>query len=300
MGFGLRRPEMLQFEKPKREPLSDSAICFQATLPLAFVEAEPYTKLDGDRNRETLRSEGVNRVDPWKRHGCVVYKTRVREESLGGSMDPLASSENQENQENLENPVQEQSFRDNASHDNASAPLTSGQIQNAWLAVCNQAVKGLEVASERLKVGFHNVLNQQKGYSVNGLHRLSDALHEAVSSLSQQNDRTMAEYINSLRVQVDKATHYLENKQSNEVLTHLNAAIRKQAGLFVGSMFVTGLVVTRLLHSLEKSNSSKPTTQASSNESSMGVQNPLSESLDDDMISEAAHRISSASADPME
>lgn len=139
-------------------------------------------------------------------------------------------------------------------HDVPESGEGKGSLGGTWKktregmwAVREQAGQSIEAARERIREGARNALLQQKDKSVAGLKRISFAIHETAGKLNQEGDRTLAEYTDLLGNQVEKAADYLDEREASVLLSDLESFARRQAALFVGGMFVAGLVVARLL-----------------------------------------------------
>jgi hypothetical protein len=120
-------------------------------------------------------------------------------------------------------------------------------------AIRDQASQSLETARQKLREGARSVVVEQKGRTVSGLRRLSQAIHDTANKLQNEGDRTLAEYADAVGSQVERAAGYLDEREPAAVLQDFEAFARRQAGLFVGGMFVAGLIVARLLRSAPRS-----------------------------------------------
>jgi hypothetical protein len=132
-------------------------------------------------------------------------------------------------------------------HEEAGFEGALKKTQEGMRSMKEQASQSLEQARRRLKEGARNTLFEQKDKSVAGLQRISSAIHEAATRLNQEGDHTLAEYTEMLGAQVEKAKDYLRDRDPSTVLRDLEGFARRQAGLFIGAMFVTGLIVGRLI-----------------------------------------------------
>jgi len=121
------------------------------------------------------------------------------------------------------------------------------KTQEGIRSMKEQASESFESMRRQFSDSARRVLIQQKDRSVTGLKRLSAAIHDAASRLDSGGDHTLAEYTDLLGNQVDRAANYLQERDAGEVMRDLESLVRRQAGLIVGGMFVTGLVVARLI-----------------------------------------------------
>lgn len=140
-------------------------------------------------------------------------------------------------------------------------------LENAWKktqegirSMKDQANQGLESVRQRLGDSARSTFIEQKDRSVAGLRRLSLAIHEAAAKLDEEGDHTLAEYTELLSGQVEKAAEYLKHREPGVVLRDFEGFARRQAGLFIGGMFVTGLVVARLIKAAREDRESSATT----------------------------------------
>ncbi len=157
-------------------------------------------------------------------------------------------------------PMQNPEERDETRFGPEGMPGGEEGIQSAWKktqegirSMKEQATQSLESARQRLSEGARNTLVEQKDKSVAGLRRISSAIHEAAAKLDEEGDHTLAEYTSALGTRVEQAADYLKDRDPATVLHEFEDFARRQAGLVIGGMFVTGLIVGRLIQSSRRS-----------------------------------------------
>lgn len=123
------------------------------------------------------------------------------------------------------------------------------KTQEGIRSMKEQASHGIENARQRLSEGARNGLQEQKDRSVSSLKHISSAIHEAAHKLESEGDRTLADYAHMLGSKVESAAGYLDNRDPSNLLQDFESFARRQAGFFIGGMFITGLVVARLIKS---------------------------------------------------
>lgn len=123
------------------------------------------------------------------------------------------------------------------------------KTQEGIRSMKEQASQSIESARQRLSEGARSSVQEQKDKSVSSLKRVSSAIHEAAHKLEDEGDRTLADYAHMLGSKVENAANYLDQRDPSLVLKDLEGLARRQAGLFIGGMFLTGLVVARLIKS---------------------------------------------------
>lgn len=134
------------------------------------------------------------------------------------------------------------------------------KTQEGIRSMKQQAGQSLESVRQRLSQNARSTLVEQKDKSVSGLRRISSAIHEAAARLDEEGDHTLAGYTDTLGTQIEKAANYLENRDPSTVLRDVEGFARRQAGLFIGGMLVTGLIVGRLIQSARESRGEGGTT----------------------------------------
>jgi ElaB/YqjD/DUF883 family membrane-anchored ribosome-binding protein len=107
---------------------------------------------------------------------------------------------------------------------------------------------------EQAKDKAATVLDDKKTTLASGLTSVADSLRQVGNSAQapgEQNQVTdlAAKYTDSLANQVEKFSHYLENRDLNQMLRDVESYARRNPALFVGGAFALGFLAARFLKS---------------------------------------------------
>lgn len=124
-----------------------------------------------------------------------------------------------------------------------------GKAREGFESMKHQASQSLEQGREKLKQSARGYVADQKNRGAGSLRRFSHAVHETAQRLRDEGDNTLAEYTDAAANQVDKAAHYIEQREPSDLMHDAEGLIRRQAGLFIGGMFVAGVIAARMIRS---------------------------------------------------
>ncbi len=124
-----------------------------------------------------------------------------------------------------------------------------GRTRESFASARAQASQTMEEARQRLREGAQTAVTSQKDRAVGSLRRISRAVEETADRLNEDGDPTLAEYTRAVSSRIEKAAGFLEHREPAELLADAEGIIRRQAALFIGGMFVAGLIVARVMRS---------------------------------------------------
>jgi hypothetical protein len=91
-------------------------------------------------------------------------------------------------------------------------------------------------------------LDYRKYRSRQRLNRVADALRNAGANVNESDD-AVARYMDRLAEGVERTAAYLDQKDVNEILHDAREMARRRPELFVGGLFIAGLMLGRFLRS---------------------------------------------------
>jgi hypothetical protein len=92
-------------------------------------------------------------------------------------------------------------------------------------------------------------LSSQRQRAVGSLGTLASVLHDAGTQARQQDEATIARYVDLVADQVDSFAKALEDQDFNQLLTSTGQFARRQPALFLAAAFAVGFAGARLLKS---------------------------------------------------
>lgn len=104
-------------------------------------------------------------------------------------------------------------------------------------------------AARQLREKGQSLLGEQKTRAAASLEGVGKAIHDAGSRLEREDDNTLASYVHGAADQVQVLADYLKNKQVEDLYQDTCNLARRRPELFVGGMFVAGLLLARFAKS---------------------------------------------------
>lgn len=127
-----------------------------------------------------------------------------------------------------------------------------------------QAFSGAEITDRSIKAGEHvrdaaaeavgrmreqgrSVVAEQKNRAAEELSHFGKAIHCAADTLREEGDDNIANYAELAAAKIDRATHYLQERDLGRLVDDAEEATRRRPELVYGGLFVAGLALSRFL-----------------------------------------------------
>ena len=128
----------------------------------------------------------------------------------------------------------------------ASAPE---QAKQAVQGAAEQAKQAAGDVAAQAKDQATGQLASQKDRAASSLGGVADALRQTSQNLNQNEQRTVANYVNQAADRVERFQGYLRTQDVGAIIDDVERMAREQPVLFLGSAFMLGLVAARFLKS---------------------------------------------------
>jgi hypothetical protein len=92
-------------------------------------------------------------------------------------------------------------------------------------------------------------LTTQKDRATDGLGTVASAVRQTGQHLREQQNETVAQYVEKAAEQLERLSNNLREKDVNELLHDAQRLARRQPALFIGGSFAVGLLAARFLKS---------------------------------------------------
>jgi hypothetical protein len=92
-------------------------------------------------------------------------------------------------------------------------------------------------------------LSTQKDRATDGLGSIAQAVRQTTGKLREEQQDTMAQYVEKAADQIERLSNSLRDKDVNELLQDAQRFARQQPALFIGGSFAVGLLAARFLKS---------------------------------------------------
>lgn len=140
------------------------------------------------------------------------------------------------------------------------APGTVDQVKATAGQVGDKAGQLVDQAKEQAMPMLGNQLGSQKDRAVGGLGTTADALRQTSQHLREQDQGSVAQYIDQAADRVEHFAGYLRQRQLGDLVQDAERFARRQPGLFLGGAVALGLLGARFL----KSSGQRGSAQAAS------------------------------------
>ena len=117
----------------------------------------------------------------------------------------------------------------------------------AAAAVKQQAADAVAEVSRDLRARGERLLSEQKRRAADGLQEMGTSIQEAAGRLSDGPLEPVGPYVEAAAEQIDRASQYLADHEVADLIRDAERAVLSRPQLFLGGMFVTGLLVARFL-----------------------------------------------------
>ena len=92
-------------------------------------------------------------------------------------------------------------------------------------------------------------LTTQKDRATDGIGSVASAVRQTGRHLREQQNETVAQYVEKAAEQLERFSNSLRDKDVNELLQDAQRLARRQPALFIGGSFAVGLLAARFLKS---------------------------------------------------
>jgi hypothetical protein len=92
-------------------------------------------------------------------------------------------------------------------------------------------------------------LDAQKGRATEGLDAIAHAVRQTTQQLRNEQQGTLADYIEKVADQLERVSGGIRDKNVNELMRDAQQLARRQPALFIGGSFAAGLLLARFLKS---------------------------------------------------
>lgn len=100
-------------------------------------------------------------------------------------------------------------------------------------------------------------IEESKNQMAEQVGGLAKAFHRGSEELRNDELGRLAEQSEWLAGRVEELQHYLQERDTSELLDDIRGVARRQPGWFLGGLFAAGMVTARFLHSSESSGSER-------------------------------------------
>lgn len=109
--------------------------------------------------------------------------------------------------------------------------------------------EGAQSAKERVQAEAERGFERGKSRVVTQIHGVAEAFRRTGEQLREEEQSDLAGYTDKIAEQVDKVSHYLDDKGLRGAVSDLEGFARQRPALFVGGALAVGLVAARFLRS---------------------------------------------------
>jgi hypothetical protein len=127
-----------------------------------------------------------------------------------------------------------------------STPARAADIENF---TGSQSSSGTAGIAERIRNTATARLATQKDRATDGLGSVAQAVRQSTQHLRDQQQDTVAKFVEQAADQIERFSTQLKNKDVGELMDDAHALARRQPALFIGSAFALGLLGARFLKS---------------------------------------------------
>lgn len=111
------------------------------------------------------------------------------------------------------------------------------------------AKDGASGVMERVKEGAAAQLSSQKNRATDGLGSLANAVRKTSQPLRENNQDTIARYVEQAADQIERVSTRLRERDVSELMRDAERLARRQPALFIGGAFAIGVLAARFLKS---------------------------------------------------
>lgn len=138
------------------------------------------------------------------------------------------------------------------------AKASAQQVKESGQALKSQVGHQAAEAARQLREKGQSLLGEQKVRAASSLEGFGAAIHDAGARLEREEDNTLASYVHGAADQVQVLANYLKDKPVEDLYRDTCNLARRRPELFVGGMFVAGLLLARFAKSSNPARASEP------------------------------------------
>ena len=128
-------------------------------------------------------------------------------------------------------------------------PGVAAQAQERVGQVAGQAQEQVSRVVDRAQEQAKSQLGGQVSRAAEGLGTVAEAVGAVGQQLREKDQAALAQYANQAADRIERFSHYLRERDVNELLGEAQRLARRQPTLFMGGAFALGLVAARFLKS---------------------------------------------------
>jgi hypothetical protein len=87
----------------------------------------------------------------------------------------------------------------------------------------------------------------RKDEAADELSKFSAAIRRAATQLNEENNASVASYVQTAADSIDKAADYLQKRNVNDLVEDASEAAKRNPALFLGGVFIAGLAAARFI-----------------------------------------------------
>lgn len=151
--------------------------------------------------------------------------------------------------------AEKQTFKAESSHiaDDVkeSAKHAGRSLTTEFNGARDRAKKDAAYAFKEAQRQANEALSERKNAAAQYTKDAASAVHDAADSLTDQEDDTLAGYINGFADQIDRVGSYIDERDIDEIAEDTRGVARRHPALFFGGLFVAGIAAGRVLRASE-------------------------------------------------
>lgn len=153
------------------------------------------------------------------------------------------------------------SNRPSATSESTSAGQTAKDVAheagNTVKEVGREAMDQARSTADYVREQASKSVAESKSQVAQQVGGIAKAFHRGSEELRNDELGRLADGGEWLASRVEELQHYLEERDTNELMDDLRAVARRQPGWFLGGMFAAGLVAGRFLHSSDSTSGAR-------------------------------------------
>lgn len=165
------------------------------------------------------------------------------------SIDTMAPSESQRGELGQKAREVKDQARQSADQVVQQAKQSAQQVKEGARELKSQVGHQAAEAARQLREKGQSLLSEQKTRAASTLEGFGKAIHDAGARLDREEDKTIASYVHGAADQVQVLASYLKDKPVENLFEDVCGMARRRPELFVGGMFVAGLLLARFAKS---------------------------------------------------
>ena len=114
---------------------------------------------------------------------------------------------------------------------------------------------------DRVRSGATAQLSTSKDRATDGLGSLAQAVRQSTQPFRDNQQDTVAQYIEKAADQLDRFSNSLRERDINEIVDDVQRFARRQPALFIGAAFAAGMLAARFLKSSGNGHAYRATPQ---------------------------------------